>query len=1303
MSLRKHRLLKKAFAIMMIVTMLTLNVPIIPRQLTVTTNVEAANLIRGITEEQIVESCMHYINDRKYTYENVGTCTGFVTRVYNRVGITEVVGTHPYNIEQTQSGGGAKYAPSAMYRNAKNLVAEGKCIQINQTPIYRGDAINIIDQLQTGDIAITRPQDKDSYTGDPNDTGHVGIIGVENGKVYMYEAITAGLRKTLLGSEEDGKEDKTRSKITIFRLFESSYSIKIQKLVNTQDVEESTATDVTPEGCEFTVYSDSDCTQVVDKMITDASGNALLENLGEEEYWVKETACPENLVLDPTVYHVTSDGVVDGVFTITSTNGYKTVKVGVTKQDLVTGRPQGDGLLRGAVYGLYSDSGCTQLLDTTTIQTDGNAVFPKAFAATGTYWVKEITPPQGYHIDEGVYTVRLGDLASAEEVSQVNVLSKDKVITGRVRVVKYDQVGEPTEKVPAAGAVLRLTLNSNPSVYYETTIDDDGNGEFIDENNRDRYPYTIPYGTYTITEVKGSDSGTHTHYYIDPQTVRITRQDQEEYYILDDEFVEMYLKLQKIDKETNTVVELPGAKFKVWDCRNNEFVKARIENTGEIVDEFETDETGAITIPQKLKAGEYIIYETKAPEGYILNPEYKLPDSSSQYGNKEGTGKYVLIDKEAMELEEDAQNQHIDLYYVSKMADESKKVKLEVKKSGEVLTDATMSSTNWGEKYTPKYEERALPNVEYKVYAAEDIKTPDGKAIYNHEGDLVDTIVTGPDGMATTKELHIGKYKIVESKTPEGYITDNNIDDVTLENNEEGVDVKTTSIELKNVRQKLAIEIDKKFEDVKYSNVKEIKKKATFGVYANQDFVNYQNTKVISKNDLVATIDVEEGVAQDTSKMDLPIGNYTVRELETVYPYTASDEVKEVTLRYEGNEEPIIVFGVGEFINTPETSTVTLIKLSTSTVKDLLLNGENVDYDKVDKEVAELIKDLQGMSLEEAKEYLEKNKVKFVPGAVYGIYTDEECKQPLYMQDENKQMVEAQMVSDTNGIISMGEVPLGTYYFKELKAPEGYQLSKEIIKVELTLDNKNAVIYQALIEDSEISKQIDKKDIFTGDSVANCVFEIKDLDDNVLLHSKTNEKGEAYIPLDIFEEGETYQFVEVEAPGIYDLNTEPHEFTAHFDENGKWAAKPLEVQNRRKTLKGSLTIRKVDDETGEPLEGCKFSIVLLDKEGNPYVNEAGETVYLVENAVTDEDGEYIIDKVPYGTYKFIEVEAPEGYEKVEEEMENYVFTIDENSSDDIIFEVTNTGDIAVYALVAVAIVCILGIVFVIVRNKKRQK
>ena len=84
----------------------------------------------------------------------------------------------------------------------------------------------------------------------------------------------------------------------------------------------------------------------------------------------------------------------------------------------------------------------------------------------------------------------------------------------------------------------------------------------------------------------------------------------------------------------------------------------------------------------------------------------------------------------------------------------------------------------------------------------------------------------------------------------------------------------------------------------------------------------------------------------------------------------------------------------------------------------------------------------------------------------------------------------------------------------------------------------------------------------------------------------------------------------------------------------------------------------------------------------------------------DENGEYIIPEAPMGTYKFLEIKAPEGYE-LDEDLTGYTFTIDNNSPETIIFEVTNTGDIAVIAIASVAVICTVGIVFVIRRNKKQ--
>ena len=192
------------------------------------------------------------------------------------------------------------------------------------------------------------------------------------------------------------------------------------------------------------------------------------------------------------------------------------------------------------------------------------------------------------------------------------------------------------------------------------------------------------------------------------------------------------------------------------------------------------------------------------------------------------------------------------------------------------------------------------------------------------------------------------------------------------------------------------------------------------------------------------------------------------------------------------------------------------------------------------------------------------------------------------------------------------------------------------------------------------------------------------------------------IPIIFFENGEKYYYKEVSNSEVYEIDEEKHEFTAKIDEEEcKWALDIIPVGNDRKTI-DEVIVRKTDSKTGERLEGCVFTVVLLDENGEEYVNKNGEKIYLVKDAVTNEEGEYVIKDVPYGTYRFVEIKAPEGYE-MDEDITGLEFTVDKNSPDTIIFEVTNTGDIAVVALVIVVIVCIAGILFVIIKKKKDKQ
>ena len=280
----------------------------------------------------------------------------------------------------------------------------------------------------------------------------------------------------------------------------------------------------------------------------------------------------------------------------------------------------------------------------------------------------------------------------------------------------------------------------------------------------------------------------------------------------------------------------------------------------------------------------------------------------------------------------------------------------------------------------------------------------------------------------------------------------------------------------------------------------------------------------------------------------------------------------------------------------------------------------------------------------------------------------------------------SEIVTDETGIIKLEDLPLGEYWIKEVEAPKGYEVSDEVIKVTLDVSNKNAMVYQALIEESVKSVFITKTDIFTGEVVPNCTFEIKDKEGNTLLRSKTDEQGEAYIPVDIFEDGKTYTYTEIEAPEIYKLNEEPHEFTAKFDENGNWAVEKIKVENVRKESRVELT--KLDMVDSTPIPNCKFELKSL------------ETDFKVEG-VTDENGIYVFENIPYGKYTYTELEAPEEYLI---DTTPHEITIDTEDTKIVVKDerAPETGDIAVVVLVIVAVVCVAGIVFVVVKNKKQK-
>ena len=1098
-------------------------------------------------------------------------------------------------------------------------------------------------------------------------------------KVYTVAQDPAAQTEEYTKHIVTSKDNVKRNNIDITKYLEKTDSTEKQNLA----------------GAEFTaqlVSKNSPDSNKLYKAVTDAYGNCTIKDLPYGTYRVWESKVPD------TAYN--GEFYINGAQTRSTsfeqfieldktereayryadiTDVAKKMQITVYKEDTETGTTtQGDAHLENAEYTLYRDAACTDAVETITIakNEDGTYSATSGWYLVGTYYVKETKAPEGYLIDEKVYPVEQIPSEQTEEHSTHNILSKDKVMKGIVRVIKYNDNSTSTDKSSAMGAVLRLTLNSNPDKYYEATIDENGYLEFVDEDYRaSQYPYTIPYGKYTISEVKASDAGENTFIY--NQQTKIEYQEQTQRYIFNDEYVRMKLKIEKYDGETSKKL-LTGATFKIWDVNNQRWYEEMIYPSGKFISEFTTNDEGELTINRHLEAGKYILYEIKAPEGYYLDENLREGSQGYEFTiGVEADGKVVFYHgKEREELSYDTENYDnipVKMYkHTIKINNIAQKATIEVTKIAEQFSKVQGQESEYGQIKTPVYEEKGLEGTSFKLVAAEDIVTPEGTVRYT-KGQVVTNITTGKDGIAKTIPVYLGKYTIVEANVPNGYILDETPIEVNIEYTNQYEEVQEIKVTKNNNRQKVELEFEKVYKELEVSKFKFDEKEAIFGIYTKEPVKNYKGESVIGKDELVDVIKTDDE-NKLRNNVELPEGKYYVKELYVSSPYAKTNDTYEFSVEYKNNKDEKIELTVnnGKVENKASTAELELI-----VYPDVVYDELEIAKEK-DRDTLEKLAELYGIA-----------------DKTYGVYLDEKCEKAVQTIDGE----EARFKTNEDGIIDIPDMPTGTYYLKEIEAPYGYEKSEEVIKAEINEEGK--LVLLTAKEPTKKAKILRKYDTFTKDVIEGVEFEITDKEENVVYTGKTNKQGEIEVPIIYFENEEKYYYEEKTAPKMYKADEEKYEFTAKVDEEKcEWKAEKIEVGNDRKTIE-EVVIRKTDSKTGEALEGCVFTIALLDDEGKEYVNSQGETIYLVKEGVTNEEGEYVIKNVPYGRYRFIEVKAPEGYE-MDEDMTGLEFTVDENSPEKIIFEVTNTGDIAVVALVIVAVVCAAGIVFVVVKNKKKK-
>ena len=327
---------------------------------------------------------------------------------------------------------------------------------------------------------------------------------------------------------------------------------------------------------------------------------------------------------------------------------------------------EGNGLysIAGATYGVYSDKDCTKQLATLTTDNSGNTDTVEVKA--GTVYIKELSAPAGYKVDNTVYSLNV----EAGKTATLNVSDTPKVTDTLIELFKIDM--ETQKDAPQGDASLEgaeftwkfyaghYTADNLPSEPTKTWVtktiaekDSDGTIHYVSRLS-DKYKvsgdsfYTqdgknvLPLGTLTVEETKAPDG-----YLLDGAYMQANGSKEQikgmyltqitedgdiavlsgsNQFSVSDKVIRGGAKIQKRDLETSDTkgqgsATLKDAEFEIISLNDNAvLVEGKLYSKNEVVKKILTDIEGvASTSADLLPYGKYRIEESKAPEGYLTD------------------------------------------------------------------------------------------------------------------------------------------------------------------------------------------------------------------------------------------------------------------------------------------------------------------------------------------------------------------------------------------------------------------------------------------------------------------------------------------------------------------------------------------------------------------------------------------------------------------------------------------------------------------------------------------------------------
>lgn len=1060
---------------------------------------------------------------------------------------------------------------------------------------------------------------------------------------------------------------------------------------------------------------------LIEKATTGADGKASYkaELPINYSYSIREIQAPELYLRNSEdtytfTFKFTNDKEEKVNFSHTFTNKRVNATIDLVKEDSETGNSaQGDAVFEGAIYGLYARedinhpdgrSGVLYKKDeqVATLTTDKEGKASVSNLYLGKYYLKEITPPVGYLLDEEEHDVNCNYEGDQVETVKRNTVSKEDVIKQPFQLIKAadnDKTDADLLKGAGFSAYLISSLTVKDDGSYDFTnatpivLTEDGKTEMFTDERGYACSIPIPYGRYIVRET----TTPHNFMPVDDFIVTVTENSstpQVWRVLLDDEF-KAKLKIVKQDDETKQPVLLANTEFKMYDLDAKKYVEQVTTYPNTVVHKsYFTDENGYLILPESLKCGNYRIEEVRAPDGYTQNTQYVE----------------IKVDKNtAYQMDSVSGDAIITVTYENHPV----KGKLVIHKSGETLKSFKKDFV---------YEETSLEGAEFEIYAAEDIFTPDhqvdeqgNRHVIYAKDTLVKTVTTNKNGEAVIKDLPLGKYRVKETKAPAGFVLNPDNQEVSFIYKDQNTPEIEEKLEFSNERQKVELSVEK--QDAETGKAL---KGATFGLY-NKEAISSGDKVVVKADTLLQEITSnEKGKAAFT--LDLPLGRYYVKELQAPAGYVSSDEILEFDATYQGQDVKTIKLKSVKK-NQPTTVEVTKADITTGTELDgasmsvLDKDGNVIDSWTSVKDSPHVIKRLQVGKTYILREelapygYLRATDVEFtisdtaevqkvkmedeVPVARLLVNKKGEFLDSVSLLDNAKGMIEhlfnyvtgnltdvtfnvyaaeairaadgvsadyyaadelvGSITTDGNGIAQMDNLPLGRYYIVEKETSHGYVLDNEPRYVDLTYRDQDTplVTYSADWQNARQRVQVEvlKKEKDSDKVLYGAIFGLYAADDIVSSKGKVLLAKDTLIELKTTDEDGKIQFVadlpvdsryyikELAAPDGYVTDQEPQEFTFEYQGSGTSVAEYAFTFEDEQT---TVELSKADLTDKKELPGA--SLKVTDEDGNT-----------VDEWVSKEEAHIIKGLIVGKKYKMTETKPADGYvtaESIEFTVEN---------------------------------------------------